>query len=110
MRRTLIILGLLLAPLFAHAQPLADKIPADTLLYAGWRGADNLGPGYSGSHLKAVLDASDFSQLTNKFTPAVLARIGQADPQAAQVLPILGAIAQPMWKHPTAWCFHGVDL
>src|SRR5881227_382126 len=108
--RCILLVSLLCSPLVAIAQPLADKVPADTLFYVGWRGADHLGPGYDQSHLKAVLDASDFSQLINEFIPGVIAKIAQADPQAAQMLPIISAIAKPMWKHPTAWCFHGVDL
>src|SRR5438552_3037967 len=42
------------------AQPLADRVPADAIVYIGWRGTQDLGPAYNGSHLKAVVDASDF--------------------------------------------------
>jgi hypothetical protein len=94
----------------AFAQPLADRLPADTLLYAGWRGADSMGPGFAGSHLKVVLDASDFSQLINEFLPAVFQRIAQEDRDAAQVLPIMAAIGRPMWKHPSALYFGGLDM
>jgi prepilin-type processing-associated H-X9-DG protein len=92
------------------AQPLADRLPADTLLYAGWRGADSMGPGFAGSHLKAILDASDFSQLINEFLPAVFQRIAQEDRDAAEVLPIMAAIGRPMWKHPSALYFGGLDM
>ncbi len=108
--RLSLLLAIVFAPLLASAQPLADKVPADTLLYVGWRGADAMGPGYAQSHLKSVLDASDFSQLVDEFFPQLMARIAQADPDAAQVLPIISALSKPMWKHPTTWCFHGVDL
>jgi len=47
----------------ALAQALADRIPGDAEIYIGWRGSDDLGPGYDSSHLKAVIDASKFSQL-----------------------------------------------
>jgi prepilin-type processing-associated H-X9-DG protein len=94
----------------AFAQPLADRLPADTLLYIGWRGADSLGPGFAGSHLKAILDASDFSQLINEFLPAVFQRIAQEDRDAAEVLPIMATIGRPMWKHPSALYFGGLDM
>jgi prepilin-type processing-associated H-X9-DG protein len=106
-----LLLTVLLAPAFAAtAQPLADRLPNDTLVYFGWRGADAMGPGYSGSHLKAVLDASDFSQVINDFLPQIAQRIAQEDPEAAQVLPVMTAIARPMWKHPSALYFGGLDL
>src|SRR5437016_6036430 len=108
--RWLVVVALLISPVFATAQPLADRLPNDTLVYLGWRGADSLGPGFEGSHLKGVLDASNLSQVINEFLPDVLMRIAQEDPQAAQVLPILSAIARPMWKHPSAYYFGGLDF
>src|SRR5262245_32673120 len=47
---------LILAARFAAAQPLADRLPSDALLYIGWAGSDKLGEAYSKSHLKGVLD------------------------------------------------------
>ncbi len=96
------LIALLILPSIVLAQPLADRLPGDAVIYAGWRGADSMGPGYETSHLKAVLDASDFAQLINEFLPQVLNRIGKEDPEAAQILPIISAVAKPMWKHPSA--------
>src|SRR2546421_11001063 len=106
----LFLMLLLACPLLAVAQPLANRLPADTLIYAGWRGADSMGPGYEASHLKAVLDSSDFSQVINEFLPQVFQRIAQEDAEAREVLPVMAAIARPMWKHPAALYFGGLDL
>lgn len=96
------LIALLVLPSIVLGQPLADRLPSDAVIYAGWRGADSMGPGYETSHLKAVLDASDFAQLINEFLPQVIKRIGKEDPEAAQILPIISAVAKPMWKHPSA--------
>lgn len=96
------LIALLVLPSLIQAQPLADRLPGDAIIYAGWRGADAMGPGYETSHLKAVLDASDFTQLVNDFLPNLMLRIGKEDPEAAKILPIISAIAKPMWKHPSA--------
>ena len=96
------LIAMLILPSLVQAQPLADRMPGDAVLYVGWRGADSMGPGYETSHLKAVLDASDFAQLVNDFLPKVMLRIGKEDPEAAKILPIILAIAKPMWKHPSA--------
>src|SRR2546423_489883 len=110
-RLPLLVIALLLAcALAAPAQPLADRLPNDALVYFGWRGADAMGSGFAGPHLKAVLDASDFSQVVNDFLPQIAQRIAQEDPEAAQVLPVMTAIARPMGKHPSAFYFGGLDL
>ena len=95
-------IALFILPSIVMAQPLADRLPSDAVIYVGWRGADSMGPGYSTSHLKAVLDASDFAQVIHEFLPQIMARLGKEDPDAARILPIISAIAQPMWKHPSA--------
>ncbi len=95
-------IALLILPSIVEAQPLADRLPGDAVIYVGWRGADSMGPGYQTSHLKAVLDASDFAQVIHEFLPQVMARLGKEDPDAARVMPIISAVAQPMWKHPSA--------
>jgi prepilin-type processing-associated H-X9-DG protein len=104
------LVGLLLSPVFASGQALADRVPADAMVYAGWRGVADLGPGYPQSNLKAVLDDCDVRQFIDDFLPAVLDRIGRENPQVSQVSEILGTIAKPSWRRPTAFFFAGVDL
>jgi prepilin-type processing-associated H-X9-DG protein len=93
-----------------RAQPLADHLPADTILYAGWSGVEKLGPGFDDSHFKAVLDASSVHELINEFLPAVTKKVAESNPDAAQALPMVTAVLQPMWKYPTAIYFGGVEF
>lgn len=101
---------ILLAPAAVQAQALADKVPADAIVYAGWRGVDDLGPGYSQSNLKAVLDDSDVRKFFDQFLPELMNRIGKLNPDAANMLPILSALAKPTWEHPTAFFISGIDF
>ncbi|HSU67274.1 MAG TPA: H-X9-DG-CTERM domain-containing protein [Tepidisphaeraceae bacterium] len=103
------LVALLIAPAVASAQALADRVPADTLIYVGWRGAADLGPGYPQSNLKGFLDQSQIPEFIDKFIPAVLDKAGQLDPQAGEIGKIVAAIGRPTWQHPTAFFFAGVD-
>ena len=101
---------LALSPLLAIGQPLADRVPNDALVYIGSRGLDSMGPGYEGSHLKAVLDASDFSRLMNEFLPQVIQKVWQQDPESGEILSAISAIAVPLLKHPHAFYVGGLDM
>src|SRR5690348_11262347 len=77
----------------AHAQVLADRVPSDAIVYAGWAGSDTLGPAYDASNLKKFLDAFDVPRLLNEGVKAGMAR--QADQQAAQFgMDFLAALAR----------------
>src|SRR3954447_2820414 len=86
---------------FVAAQPLADRVPVDAMVYVGWAGSDSLGPGYAGSHLKAVLDAGDVPRFVNAAIPKLLDRLAKQQPKARDLVPALNDIARPMWRHPT---------
>ena len=103
--RLVALTAILLTPGIVFAQPLIDHVPADAMAYIGWRGSDDLGPGYDQSNLKAVMNDSNIPQFVDQFLPAAMDKIGQMNPEAAQVMPIIGAIARPTWKHPTALFF-----
>ena len=92
----------------AAAPPLSEQVPADALVYLGWTGADNC-PGYSGSHLKAVVDHSAMPDLFTTFVPQLIRRVGRMDEQSAEVMEQVVTVAGPMWHHPTAFYFAGVD-
>lgn len=96
------VLSSLLLPLVAIAQPLADKVPADAIVYIGWQGVESMPPAYQQSHLKAVLDQSNIPALVNDFLPRVLDRIAQENGGPTESLKLVAAIAAPLWKHPTA--------
>lgn len=107
--RLTFLMGILLAPLLATAQPLADRVPADSMIYVGWQGSADLGPGYAQSNLKAVLDDSNIPEFLDKFLPEVLDKVGQINPQAGGIGKIVAAIGKPTWQHPTAFFIAGID-
>ena len=92
----------------AAAPPLADRVPADALVYLGWTGADGC-PGYGSSHLKAVVDASAVPQLGSGFLPQLVRRLARLDEQAGAAMQQALDTTGPMWRHPTAFYFAGVD-
>ncbi len=112
MRPTIVALVVtLLSPFYVTAQPLADKVPADALIYAGWAGADSMGPGYAQSHLKAVLDESNLPQLFDEFVPKLLALASKNVPaDGREVLALVSSIGPVMWKHPSALYIGPADL
>lgn len=91
------------------APPLADRIPGDALVYVGWSGSQSLPAGYEGSHLKAVLDDSALPQLFETLLPQLMAKAAPKDRQAAEVMRLISAIGGPMWRHPSAVYFGGID-
>jgi prepilin-type processing-associated H-X9-DG protein len=104
------LLGFLLVPLTASAQALADRLPDDAILYIGWRGTSDLGAGYEQSHLKRILDQSDWSKLLNQSLPGLIAKASDQNPTAAQVVQIICAFGQPLWQHASAFYFGGLDF
>lgn len=94
---------------FSPAQPLADRVPEDAILYVGWRGISDPGPGYDESHLKALLEASQVKALTNNLMPRIARRVAMQDEQAAEAIRRVWEVAEPLWKYPTALYFGGVD-
>lgn len=111
MRRFIAVtLAVLAFPLLTRAQPLVDRVPSDSLIYVGWQGIDSLGPAYDQSRMKAVLDSSNVPALINDFFPRLLDRIGQENRNIVPIVAKIGAIAGPIWRHPTAFYFRGVDL
>jgi prepilin-type processing-associated H-X9-DG protein len=101
---------LLIAPVLALAEPLADHVPAGSIVYLGWRGSADLGPQYPQSNFKAMLDDSQVSDFIDRFLPAVIEKAGAMNPDAGQVGQILSAIGKPTWQHPTAFFLAGVDM
>lgn len=108
--RLAFVFAILAAPLFALAQPLADHVPADAMIYVGWRGSADLGPGYAQSNLKAVMDDTQIQDFIDRFLPEVIDKVSQMNPEAGQVGQMLAAIAKPSWQHPTAFFFSGLEV
>ncbi|MGH7177626.1 MAG: DUF3352 domain-containing protein, partial [Tepidisphaeraceae bacterium] len=102
-------IAVLLCPLAARAQPLADRVPADAIVYLGWAGAQTPVPGYAGSHLQVVIDNSKIPELGSRFLPQIFQKFAEKEPDAAEPLRIAQALWATTWKHPTALFFAGVD-
>lgn len=94
----------------AAAQALADQVPDDAIVYVSWSGAKNQGAEFNASRLKAVLDSTDASKIIDEFLPKLVEKLGQAGPDATKFGGAFTAIAEPMWKHPVAFYFGGVQL
>lgn len=94
----------------ANAQPLADRIPQDAVVYVGWSGSESMGPLYEQSHLKAVIEASNIRELIDQSIPRLLENIAHQDQDAAVITGFISAIGGPLWRHPSAIYFGGVDV
>ncbi|MEX2215341.1 MAG: hypothetical protein WD768_14510 [Phycisphaeraceae bacterium] len=103
------IIAMLFSFTAANAQPLAENVPADALIYVGWRGASDLGPGYEGSHLQAVLKASNLAELVEDFLPRALGELAEQTRLDVDMLDMLGTILGHAWKYPTALYFGGIE-
>src|SRR5438445_1543211 len=110
-RRLISLVALILFPAaLASAQPLADRVPADALVYVGWSGSQNLGPAYEASHLKAVAASSDVQKLFTETLPAVARRVGAGNAEASEVMNVVSTIGGRVWRHPTAFYWGGIDF
>ncbi len=113
MRRfALIALLIVVTPLSARSQPLAERVPADALLYVGWRGSTDLGPKYEASHLKAVIESSGISQVVNDMLPKLMQKIkdeNEHDPEAAVFSFLAKTLGKSVWEKPTALYIGPID-
>ena len=69
-----------------------------------------MGPGYDGSHLKAMLEAGQVPQFINEVVPKLFERAAQEDQDAAKAADVGKAVLLPMWRHPTALYVGPVDM
>jgi hypothetical protein len=98
----LIVLGLCLAGRRASAaMPLADHVPGNAVVYAGWVGTDAMGPKYAKSDLAAFLDNSNLPQMIGQLA-------GQGWEQATTMgnlpeSPALKNAMTAMIRHPLAF-------
>jgi len=110
-------LFLLIASSRLLAQPLADRIPADATIYIAWQGIDAMPPAYQQSHFKEFLDSDQLPQLFGQFMDKLSKQAtkhaqtaGPNDQHVADVLSRTVAIGGPMWRHPCAIYFAGLEM
>src|SRR3954471_12453863 len=108
--RRLVCLFVLLFATFSFAQPMADRVPADAMVYIGWRGTDSLGTPYEKSHLKGVIDSSNIPQFFSEFLPRVIERLGKEDAQAAAVFRSVHGLGRILLPRPCAIYFGGIEM
>lgn len=108
-RRVLFALGIFASSL-ALAQPLANRVPADAMVYIGWQGSRELAGSYQDSHLRKVVEASNIRQVFEDFIPNVLNKLAADDQNVAEAVVIAKALVPMMWRHPSALYFGGVKL
>lgn len=101
---------LLVLPASLRAGRLADRVPADAIIYAGWEGTDSIAARYGDTRLKAFLDASNLPALVNDFLPRLLDRLAADRPRDAENIRALLTVVTPMLRYPTAVYFAGIDV
>src|SRR5450631_2353882 len=100
-----------LAPYAARsvrAQVLADRIPADAMVYMSWAGSDAVGGAYDASHLRGFLEALELPQF-------IAARVRQAmdrqtDPQQKEQAKFVQDLLTSVARSPTAVYLGPIDF
>ena len=101
---------LALVPATLRAQALADRVPADAVLYVGWAGGASQADAYGQSNLKTVIAASGLPETAKTVVPQLLDKLAASDPEQADALRLIYSVAETSWGHPSAFIFEGVDF
>ena len=101
---------LAIAPATLRAQALADRVPADSILYVGWKGADALAGAYGESNLKTVVSASGLPETMKTVVPQLIDKVAAEDPKSAEGLRLAYDVAAASWRYPTAFALERVDF
>ncbi len=110
MRRVIAAVSLLVVAATAIGQPLSDRVPENAILYLGWQGTEAMPPTYTQSHLKGILDGSNLPAVFNDMIPRLMQKATAGDQEAVMAWGIARAVGGPMWRHPSAVYFAGVDF
>lgn len=105
----LTVAALLLCPLGALAQPMAELIADDAMVYVGWKGAGAVAGEYGQSRLKAVLDASTLPRLLGESLPAALRQVAGNDPAVGQTIEVIMGAGAVVWEQPAAFVLSGFE-
>lgn len=70
-RYWIMMLAALMLPTLTSAQPMIDRVPDDAMVYVGWRGADDMGEDYEGSHLQGVVELTGLMDALPQITDAL---------------------------------------
>jgi hypothetical protein len=114
MRIVLAGLILLAAAVAARAQVLADRVPADAVIYVGFAGTDDPGPGYANSPTQKLLARSNFTALRTEWLPKVAQAIKDREGGDAEAF-VLGVntaldLLGPGSRKPSAFYLRAVQF
>lgn len=105
MRRTLyaaayFMAAMVLMPMAALAQPMAELTPEDAILYLGWRGAQDMGEDFEGSHLQGVLEETGLIEALPELLSAIenFANEQAVDEEEAELIAALTTIGESAWR------------
>ena len=81
------------------AQMLIEQVPDDAVLYVGWRGSADMGPGYEGSNLQGMLTELGLLEAVPEMVELIdqLGEDGQIDEEEAQMLALMGPLMSSAW-------------
>lgn len=102
--------ALCVGPLAVRAQVLAERVPADALVYVGWRGTSDLGPNYAKSNLKGLLDHTNLREQVATLIARGMEDAAKGDAKKAQDAKQAKVLIDALCKYPSAFYFGGLDL
>lgn len=79
------------------ADPLAERVPGDVLLYVGWAGTEAVEARYEGTHLQAVLDQTQVGTLFRDVLPQLVVEHEQVRALAGELWPVLSVMGARPW-------------
>ena len=100
-----VVLSLLWSPGLA-APPLADKVPADALLYAGWAGRSLT---FDGSMFGQLLAEPGIGQALAAVKQAAQTQLKKGDPDALATFESLWSMGGIAWRHPAALALYDIS-
>ncbi|XAL98002.1 hypothetical protein OT109_10375 [Phycisphaeraceae bacterium D3-23] len=98
-------LAVLLVPMTAMAQPMADLTPDEAILYMGWRGANDMGDDYEGSLMQGMVEQTGLLDALPELLSAAesfAAEENAGDEEMMRVLESMSAIGQSAWSNGAA--------
>ena len=102
-----------LSPVLAFAEaPLAERVPASSVVYVGWAGSEAFAAAAEGTDAGELLAKTKVDEVYTVLLPRVIDRIGQvAGPEFDRDVAddILGLVRGAS-EHPTAFFFGGVTI
>ena len=87
---------------------LSDLVPADSIVYFGWRGTTDPGPGFAGSKWESILKDSQVGRLIDETIPAAGAAAERRDPRNGGSYRGIAAAVRQFIRKPSA-AFVGFD-